>query len=399
METHKKKTLDLREGSVKYDNDGNIIFGTGYLKEPVVCLRPGHKSGLPQIYAEEKNGKIISHNYAHSGVGYAILFGSVEKAIENFQKLRFELGEKGRSIFYDQEITIIGLGCVGLVTALTLYFRGFKNIRLVGEKFLKTPSFGAGGLIDFSLSTIFTQEQIASMNELFRYSFSEYQQIYQGKHKFIKYGIKEVDYYTDFYQEGAGLSYLANLGIIPKGKEVELSLEGLADSNNKFTNEDKELAGPKRKLFHFKTFNVNTYQFMSSLLYTIERLRIPVEYKKINSFNEIKSKVLFNCTGMGSRELNNDKNCYPICGHGFVLSDEALGSHGYILRLSTIPELANDPINGALYFMPKASGFVGGTYMKDYDGSDDKLNDDLLIKLLERTKFVFNGIRKIKPKF
>lgn len=369
MEIKKHKTVNLH--NVHYDNDGYVMYNIGSIKEPVICIRPGHKTGLPIIYAEEKNGKIISHNYCHGGVGYAIIFGCIEKAIENFQKLRFE-----HRITFNDEITIVGLGCMGLVTALTLYFRGFKNVKLVGEKSDQTASMGAGGLIEFSLTTIFSPNQIEFMNEMFRHTFIEYQQIVKGEHKFIKYGLKEVDYYTDFYQEGAGLPHLAELKIIPPCKKVILQLDG---------------AKPMQ-LFHFKTFHIVPNVFMSSLFYTIQKLGIPIEYKKINSFEEIKSRTIFNCTGLGSRELNKDQGCYPICGHGVILSEETYSEHDYILRLTEVNELKNIQTNTSLYFMPKVSGFIGGTYMKEYDGKDEKLNKEMITQLVERSKYVFNAI-------
>jgi D-amino-acid oxidase len=377
MEEIVKNTINLQD--VHYDKNGEIIFGKGCLKEPVVCVRPGHKTGQTQIYAEEKFGKIISHNYGHAGVGYSILFGSVEKAIENFQKIRLENGVK-----YEDEITIIGLGCVGLVTALTLYFRGFKNIKLVGEKFLGTPSFGAGGLIDFSLSTIYKPEQINIMNELFKFTFQEYQEIAKGKHKFIKYGVREVDYLTDFFQDNAGLNYLSNIGMIPKMKKVKV----------KFGEKNPTV----RELYHFKTYHVVTHTFMTSLLYTIEKLKIPIDYRKLSSFNDIKSGVIFNCSGLGSRELNNDLNMYPICGHGFTLQDEKLGNMDYIMRITEVPELKGSLINGSIYFMPKTSGFVGGTYIKNYDGSDENMNKEYIKQIFARSKLIFEGKNPI-PKF
>lgn len=32
------------------------------------------------------------------------------------------------------------------------------------------------------------------------------------------------------------------------------------------------------------------------------------------------------------------------------------------------------PINGALYFMPKSTGFIGGTYIPNYEGNDHEFN-------------------------
>jgi hypothetical protein len=371
METHYQKTVDLTK--LSYDNDGHVL-PKGSMKKHIICIRPAHKSGLPKIYTEIKNKKIITHNYGHSGVGYSILFGSVEKSIENFEKFRIDNNKS-----HTDEITVIGIGCMGLTTALTLYLRGYKNIKLIGEKGVG-PSYDAGGLIEFSLSTIYNQENVNYINNLFKHSFLEYRKIAQGGHKYIKNGVKEVDYYTDFFQEGAGLSYLANIGLIPQVKHVRLKL-GDCES---------------RELWHFKTYHVVTTVFMNELTYSLKKLGINIEHKIINSFDEIKSDMIFNCTGLGSRELNNDKDCYPICGHGVILSDDSYKNHGYILRLSEVSEFNGHKIGGSLYFMPKDSGFIGGSYMKDYDGSNEKVNKEVITNMIERSKFIFNGMR---PKF
>jgi hypothetical protein len=346
------------------------------IRKHVICVRPGHKSGLPRIYCEQKDGKIISHNYGHSGVGYSILFATVDESIENFQN--YMLKTTG-AINYDQEITIIGLGCIGIVTALTLYYRGFTKIKVIGEHVLNTPSMLAGGLFEFSLSTIYKPEQIEYMNRLFKLTFLEYKKILEGQHKFITKGVKYVDYYTDFYQDRAGLSYLSSLGLIPPPKEVKV----------KFSDNSPEL-----KLSHFKTLHINTSVFMMGLIHHLKKLKIPINIRTFNSFTEIRTTNIFNCTGLGSYHLNNDRDCYPICGHGFLLKDSNIGKHNFILRLSNV--LDDTPIKGSLYFMPKVSGFIGGSYMPQYAGDDININKEVINKLITRSKYIFNGIR---PKF
>ena len=379
MQTHKKVSLNLKD--IAYDEQGFPIFGQGILKEQLVCIRPGHKSSQTQIYIEEKDGKIISHNYGHSGVGWSILFGSVENAIQNLENIKTK-----KEINHDEEITVIGLGCVGLVTALSLHSRGYKNIKIIGERFLNTPSFGAGGLIEFSLSTIYQQDKIDFMNQLFKFTYLTYRSIAEGSHPFIKTGVKEVDYYTDFYQENAGLHYLSMIGLIPQPQRVILQLG------------DKEET--KRELIHFKTYHVSTYLIMNSLLDECKRLSIPIRYTRLTSFSEADSRIIFNCSGLGSRELNNDPGIYPICGHGIILSDDSISKYDYIIRLSNVPELKDQPADGSIYFMPKTSGFIGGTYLKNYDGMDDKYNKELLRNLLIRAKVIFEGIKpNIMPKF
>ena len=104
---------------------------------------------------------------------------------------------------------------------------------------------------------------------------------------------------------------------------------------------------------------------------------------------------------MASRELNNDKDVFPICGHGFILSNQKLSKHPYILSFRKI--LPNTKYEGDLYFMPKLSGFVGGTYIKDYNGTDTNYNNEMITALVERSKSIFqNNIpldKKFTPKF
>jgi len=380
------KSLDLK--NIKYDENGYLLEGQGIIKENIVCLRPGHKSGLPVVCAEFKNGKYISHDYGHSGVGYSIMFGTIDQSIENMQKLKIDFNTNKQT-----EITIIGLGCIGLYTALKLHTLGYKNVKIVGEKFEDTPSQWAGGLFEFSLNSIYKKENIKYLNDIFTTTFSEYKKIYDNKHEILSKGVKFVDYYTDFYEEGIGLSYLANVGLIPKIKKVNLKIE---------TNKNLTL-----NLFHYKTFHIVTRVFMDHLLEKVKERNIPVEFKKINNFNDIKSEVIFNCTGLGSRELNNDKEVYPVCGHGFVFKDIKYADHDYILRLTAVPGLEGKLIGGSLYFMPKTSGFIGGTYLKDYDGKDDEYNKMQITNLMERSRFLYHGIisqekkyhKNMKPKF
>jgi hypothetical protein len=366
--------------SIKLDSL-NLLDSTSHhisekIRKNVICIRPGHKSGLPRIYCENKGEKVVSHNYGHSGVGYSILFATVDNSIENYQK---HMIETYGTLSYDTQITVVGLGCVGLTTALSLYHRGYKNITIIGESVTNTPSMLAGGLFEFSLTTIYKPEQIDYMNRLFKFTFLEYKKILDGRHKFITKGVKYVDYYTDYYQEGAGLSYLSGIGLIPKP----------VDKIVKFSDN-----GPELNVTHFKTLHINTSVFMMNLIHSVKKLKIPIILKKVIHFDEIKSKSIFNCTGLGSYYLNNDKDCYPICGHGFLLKDTSLGKHNFILRLVNV--LEDSPSSGSLYFMPKVSGFIGGSYMPTYSGDDENVNKEVINKLIERSKYIFNGI---KPKF
>jgi D-amino-acid oxidase len=372
---------------IQYDKNGNVNQDKGSIKSSLVCLRPSYKLQTPFIKTEFKNGKIISHNYGHSGDGFSILFGCVEKSIEEFQKLRLELG-----FSYFDEITVIGLGCMGLVTALTLYFRGFRKIKIIGEKHENIPSTNAGGLFEISLSnkTKLDSEEFREMNNYFLLTFYTYREIAKGHHKYIKYGIREVDFYTDFYQTNFGLSYLANIGEINKPEKVRVIFE-----NNK---EQRDGLDNSFILNHFNTFHINTTVFMQSLLYTVQKLHIQIEKRKVTSFQDIDTKLIFNCTGLGSKELNKDQSVYPTTGHGIILRDEENAKNNYIFRLREIPQLEGTPYNGSFYFMPKVTGFIGGTYIPNYYGDSEEINTDNFNIITARAKFIFNGIKPLQAK-
>lgn len=81
--------------------------------------------------------------YGHAGEGFSILFPAVDLSIKNFMNLASDFGFK-----YDDEITIIGLVCIGLMTTVKLIEKGFTNLKIIGESFDKIPTERAGGLIE-----------------------------------------------------------------------------------------------------------------------------------------------------------------------------------------------------------------------------------------------------------
>jgi len=371
-----KKGIDLTK--IKFNDKGLVnIQQNPQLKNGIVGLRPSHKSGLPVVKAEIKNEKYISHNYCHSGIGYSIMFGTINQSIDNLLNLKKDLLTNK-----NQEITVIGLGCIGLYTVLKLHYLGYTNVKIIGEKFDETPSIYAGGLMEISLMKDIDADY---MNKIFYETFIEYKKIYENNHEILNKGIRFVDYFTDEFNDKMGISYIEHKGLIPKVNKVFLEFD---------TNKNLKLP-----VYHFKTFHIVTIEFMDHMMNKAKEFKIPIEFRKIKNFEEVNSEIIFNCTGLGSRELNNDSDCYPIAGHGINLNNEEYSKHDFIIRLENVEKLENDhPINGPLYFMPKNTGFIGGTYMPYYDGENKEKNDLEFSKLVKRAQYFFNDI-KAMPKF
>ena len=83
-----------------------------HLGEKILCYRP-MKHGMPNLSIEQKNRKVIAHNYGHGGSGWTLGPGSAKyvNSLLNDAPLGQELSNKSIPI------AIIGAGLVGLFTA------------------------------------------------------------------------------------------------------------------------------------------------------------------------------------------------------------------------------------------------------------------------------------------
>lgn len=70
-----------------------------------------------------------------------------------------------------------------------------------------------------------------------------------------------------------------------------------------------------------KTFYVNPPAFLDNLREVLNKLNIPIEYKTLGDISEVKYTYIFNCTGLGSREVSKDEDSIPICGHAITLNN------------------------------------------------------------------------------
>jgi glycine/D-amino acid oxidase-like deaminating enzyme len=112
-----------------------------HLGQKILCHRP-MRHGSPNMIVEQKDGKVIAHNYGHGGSGWTLGPGSasyVNNLLINFSG--------AADLKNDTPITIIGAGALGLFTAYDLVQRGFTNITIVAEKFDSLTSHNAGGLL------------------------------------------------------------------------------------------------------------------------------------------------------------------------------------------------------------------------------------------------------------
>ena len=157
--TNAKDLSPIDEHAVDGGRWNKIPEFEGYLKpnadfssiKVVAGLRPHRvvgETGTLRLQSERtSDGKIIVHNYGHSGGGVTFGLGSAS-VIENW------LSEQP-DVMRDARVTIVGAGVVGLSAAYVLKRRGYSNISIRAREVssgnfeaAKTVSDIAGGQFD-----------------------------------------------------------------------------------------------------------------------------------------------------------------------------------------------------------------------------------------------------------
>lgn len=347
--------------------------------EEIACTRP-MREGKFNISFEQTSGKTIVHCYGHGGSGWTTLFGSVDKAISLFQKTNPDMSTP---------IRVIGSGCMGLTTAIELSRLGYKVAGISTKSLYDIPSWKAAGY--FALVSVKTSpEEQASLNEIGLNTFLTYQKIERGDHPYIsKDAVRYMPVYCSVDTE-AGVEDLEAQGLIPPREYVSI------DFGNGVIHHD---------FVKYMTYFTNTSTIMRQLTSEAGRLGISIELKEIKTFNDVAEEVIFNCSGLGSRELNSDDNMIPVRGH-LVTLNEASGSEHMNYMIYT--KVKQDGREEYIYMFPKnisvtqgnsqgniCTGILGGTFIPHADkfspSDQEKLDKVEFERLLDRNAQFFQG--------
>ncbi|MES2200097.1 MAG: FAD-dependent oxidoreductase [Chlamydiota bacterium] len=349
------------------------------LSEKIVCTRP-MREGKFNISLEQNLNKTIVNCYGHGGSGWTTLFGSVDRAIELFEQTNPNK---------ETPIRIIGSGCMGLTTAVELSRRGYQVAGIVAKSLYDIPSWRAAGY--FALVSVKTSpEEQEALNQIGLNTFLTYQTIDQGNHPYITKDAANLMPVYCSVDTDAGVEDLEARGMIPPREYVSLDFgSGVIHPN----------------YVKFMTYFMNTTTLMHQLTAEVKKMGIDVELKEIASFNEIEEGVIFNCSGLGGKELNSDEDMIPVRGH-LVTLNEASGSEHMDYMIYT--KVKQDGKEAYIYMFPKNAsvtpantagiscvGVLGGTFIPNADKlsiSDQATLDEVEFqKLLDRNSEFFQG--------
>lgn len=387
-------TIELQPislSNINYSTQRTLEENSGNIKSKHLCIRPSCKYEYPKVFISKVNNRVIGNNYGHGGNGWSLLWGSVNHTVELVSK---EVN------IVNNKIAVIGSGCIGYGTVFELLSRGVppENIELFTDKLNNLTSHNAGAL--FSTASITTKLDIDSktiLDKMTLSSFKKWKSIYEGEYfPELKKGIEYLDtYFGDEDKYGAvycnsGIEILEEKGLIPKAEKVFLNF------NNK-----------KNRFRKTKTFFFNTEVIMDTFYFEINK-KIKINMKQIKDYSDIPNtfSVIFNCCGLGNKYyLNKDQDIFPRLGHVIKIKGE-LFNRNYIIYSYYLSY--NDYIKGnkpeLFYYFPKYDsyktyyGLIGGSYMENYIGDNEILNEEEYLKIINKARDIF-GIEDKMIKF
>lgn len=354
------------------------ILSPSTLLKKVTCTRP-MREGCFNISRETIQDKLIIHCYGHGGSGWTTLWGSVKKAIALLKQNR----EKERAI------RIIGSGCMGLAAAAELSRLGYKVAGIRTKELYDIASWRAAGY--FALVSIKTDlNNQEDLNWIGAETFQTFRQIEQGRHPYIS---QEALRYLPVYcsqETDTGLQELEALGLIPPREVVTLDFgDGICHPG----------------FLKFMTYFIDTTKLMDQLSAEVERRAIPLEMGAVDSFEDVEEEIIFNCAGLGAKELTQDEQIIPVRGHLILCNEKAGDQHMDYIIYTTVMQ---DGKEEYVYLFPKTTmvsseipegiscrGVLGGTFISGVEclSADElfALDQREFKKMLDRHSHFFYG--------
>lgn len=312
----------------------------------VAGLRPYRRSGFV-VRAEPLGDKRLVHNYGHGGAGITLGWGS--------SKLATELGLHG----HGGPVAVIGAGVMGLTTARLVQEAGFPVTIYTASLPPDTTSNIAGGQISpfghFRDDSV-TPEWRAQFARAMSYSWRRFQ-IMVG----ADYGIRWLPTYdeTDVFEPSP-------LDVYAPGRRR------LGPGEHPF---------PTDNLVRFTTMYVETGRFLRQLTRDVLvggggiRLR---SFATPADIAELPESLVFNCTGLGSRQLFGDEELHPVRGQLAILLPQPELRYAYSTRRG--------------YMFPRADGvLLGGTFERNV--WDTAPEPAAIARILERHRQLVSSFR------
>jgi glycine/D-amino acid oxidase-like deaminating enzyme len=284
-----------------------------------VGLRP-YRAGGFVVRGEALGDKRLVHNYGHGGAGITLSWGT--------SRLAADLGLQGHS----GAVAVLGAGVIGLTTARLVQEAGFPVTVYAAALPPETTSNVAGGqwhpfghFRENAVTPEWRRQFLAAAD----YSWRRFQ-IMVGE----DYGIR----WLPTYVEGGPEAPLTPT--FPPVNRV------LGPGEHPF---------PVKEITRYDTLYVETGRFLRQMMRDVESAGGRFAVRRFASPAELAAlpeRLVFNCTGLGARELFGDPELRPARGQLAILLPQ--------------PEVRYAFTGQAGYMFPRADGILlGGTFQLD----------------------------------
>jgi len=281
------------------------------------CLRPYRASGFV-VRREQLGDKLIVHNYGHGGAGITLSWGS--------SALATSLGAPGHS----GPVAVIGAGVMGLTTARLLQEAGLPVTIYAAQVPPDTTSNLAGGQwgpTGHYRESMVTPEWRSQYKAALAISWQRFRAL-DGE----RYGIRWLPTYTEADRVGPP-------GLEPYYPDSRL----LSPGDHPFRSSE---------LAVYRTMYVETGRFLAQLVRDFLEAGGRMLIRRFDSTEQVAAlpeRLIFNCTGLGSRALFGDTELEPVRGQIVVLAPQ--------------PEVQYALTLPAGYMFPRPDGIIlGGTF-------------------------------------
>jgi glycine/D-amino acid oxidase-like deaminating enzyme len=324
----------------------------------VAGLRPHRASGFV-VKAEKLDDTLVVHNYGHGGGGITLSWGT--------SKLALDLGAQGHS----GPVSVLGSGAVGLATARLLQEAGFAVTIYTKALPPQTTSNIAGGQWfpftvsdDGKRSAQFDVQLLAAA----QYAYTRYQ-IMIGP----RFGVRWMRNYWFSDSPPNETGYMGKEGAL---REMLPELRDL--------NPDEHIFPISKFVRQFDTLLIEPPIYLAAMLdeFYLAGGRVKVgEIADKNAIAALSEKLVFNCTGLGSRSLFDDQELIPV--------------KGQLTFLLPQPEVQYATMMRSNYMFPRSDGILlGGTHEEGVWSLD--VNQEKKREILAAHKAFFDGFRHCK---
>jgi glycine/D-amino acid oxidase-like deaminating enzyme len=287
----------------------------------IAGLRPWRAGGFV-VRREQLGDKALVHNYGHGGSGITFSWGT--------SRLAADLGLHGHS----GPVAVIGAGIVGLTTARLVQEAGFPVTIYTAALPPETTSWVAGGQI--MPSSLFregavTPEWYGQFDAALDYSIRRFELMVGDE-----YGVRSLPTYIETQDDDAP-RYM---------KRAAVGWRHLSPGEHPF---------PLDRVVRYQTMYVETGRFLQQLTRDVLKGSGKIQVRSFATPADIAAlseTLVFNCTGLGSRELFGDTDLIPIRGQLAILAPQ--------------PEVRYAFTGRAGYMFPRGDGIIlGGTFERN----------------------------------